>query len=436
MNKKQKIISITSAVLLILFILWFIFDGVPVEAYKIAPQDAIKGVTVTGTVKSREDTLVASSIIGNIDKFYVKEGDYVKAGQLIATLVRTEQIGDVESALGRFDTAYWELEDLLTEPRQQEVEIAKVEVSKTKQKFSILQFTIRKTKLDLQDAKIDEERYENLEEAGAVSKRELEQKTLKRKELENTLGETQEQIDVSLDEIKQAKEKLSLTIQKIKMQQIKAAKGRVKTALGDTESAKARLDNFVITAPVTGIITDKILHTGDIASPTSPIARLVVPELIYLSMEVEENEMKFIKKGQKAFAVFDAYPDRVFYCSVRDIVKQVNPLTGTFEVKLTKPKENINLDVGMTVDATIITNKYKNIIVIPTDFIIQKDGEIYVFTQFGFWAQKTYIKIDNFDNNRTKIISGLKKGDIILKSVEKNKLKNNNHIKIIGDYKL
>ena len=436
MNKRQKIIYITAAVLLILFVLWFIFDGVPVETYKITPQDAIKGVTVTGTVKSREDTLVTSSIIGNIDKFYIKEGDFVKAGQLIATLVRTEQVGDVESAIGRFDTAYWELEDLLTEPRRQEVEIAKAEVDKTKQKLSILQFTIGRTRLDLQDAKIDEERYKTLEEAGAVSTRELEQKTLRKKELEKTLGETQEQIHVSMDEIKQAKENLSLTLQKIKRQQVEAAKGRMKTAMGDTEAAKARLDNYVITAPVSGIITDRILHIGDIASPTSPIVRLVVPGLIYLSMEVEENEMKFIKKGQNALAVFDAYPEKVFKCSVKEIVKQVNPATGTFEVKLTKPIEKINLNVGMTLDATIITNKYKNIIVIPTEFITQKNNETYVFTQFGFWARKTYIKIDNFDNNRTKIISGLKKGDVILKSVEKNKLKNNNHIKITGDYKL
>ncbi|HBG47969.1 MAG TPA: hypothetical protein DDW90_00340 [Cyanobacteria bacterium UBA9971] len=436
MNNKQKIIYITAAVLLILFVLWFIFDGVPVEAYKIIPQDAIKGVTVTGTVKSREDTLVASSIIGNIDKFYIKEGDYVKAGQLIATLVRTEQVGDVESAIGRFDTAYWELEDLLTEPRRQEVEIAKAEVDKTKQKLSILQFTIGRTRLDLQDAKIDEERYKTLEEAGAVSTRELEQKTLRKKELEKTLGETQEQIHVSMDEIKQAKENLSLTLQKIKRQQVEAAKGRMKTAMGDTEAAKARLDNYVITAPVSGIITDRILHIGDIASPTSPIVRLIVPELIYLSMQVEENELKFIKKGQDAFAVFDAYPDKVFECSVKEIVKQVNPLTGTFEVKLTRPEKKINLAVGMTVDATIITGKYKNIIIIPTDFVIQKEGKTYVFTQFGFWARKTYIKIDNFDNNRTKVISGLKKGEVILKSVERNKLKENNHIKITGDYKL
>ena len=436
MKKKQKIGYITAAVLLILFILWFIFDGVPVEAYKVVSKDAIKGVAVTGTVKSLEDILVTTNIIGNIDKFYVKEGDYVKKDQLIATLVRKQQTGSLMSAKGRLDTAYWDLEDLLTEPRKQEVEIAKSEVNKVVQKSLVLKYTLNRNKIDLSDAKIDEDRYKILEKAGAVSKRELEQKTLRRKELETSIGETQEQINSAFGELNQAKEKLSLTIQKIKMQQIEAAKGRLKSAEGDIIFSEGDLENYIITAPVSGIITDKILHTGDIASPTSPIARLIVPNLIYLGMEVEEKELPFIKKGQKAMVVFDAYPDDVFECFVTKIQKQVNPFTGTFETRLSRPKKNIRLDVGMTLDASIITAKYKNVIVIPADFITQKDNEAYVFTKFGFWARKTYIKTDNFDNNRTKILGGLKSGDIILKSIEKNKLKNNNHIKIMDYYKL
>jgi len=435
MNKKQKILSITSAVLLVLFILWFIFDGVPVEAYKVTPQDAIKGVTVSGTAKSLEDILVATDITGNIEKFYISEGDYVKKNQLIATLIRKQQEGNLISSKGRLDTAYWELEDLLTEPRKQEVEIARIQVDKTFQQFSVLNYTIKRAKIDLADAKIDEDRYTLLKEAGAVSKRELEQKTLRRKELETSIGEAQEQIHVVQDELRQAKENLSLTIQKIKIQQIKAAEGKLKSAEGNIIFAEGDVENYIVTAPVSGIITDKLLHTGDIASPTSPIVRLVVPKLIYLSMDVEEKELAFLKKGQKALVVFDAYPDKVFECYVTKIEKQVNPSTGTFEVRLSQPIENIKINVGMTLDATIITNKYKKILVIPTDFVTQKDNKTYLFKKYLFWAKKTYIKTDNFDNNRTKIITGLKKDDIILKSVESNKLKNNKHIKITGYYK-
>lgn len=436
MNKKQKTIYTAAAVLLILFILWFVFDGVPVHGYKVTRQDAVKGVAVTGTVKSIEDVLVTSGIIGVIDKFYIKEGDYVKQNQLIATLVRKEQLGDLESVHGRLETAYWELQDLLTEPRYQEVERQKDVVSAAKDKISGLKYNLKRTEIDLTDARIDEDRYKLLEKSGAVTKREREQKTLRRRELEATIGETKQQINQAGAELSQEMQTLSLTIQKIKEQQINAAKGKLKSAMGDTIATEGVFENYIITAPVSGIITKRLLHTGDTISPTSPIVRIVVPELIYLGMEVEENQLEFIKKGQKALAVFDAYPERVFNCSVRDIVKQVNPATGTFETKLTKPRSNVKINVGMTVDATIITGKYKNVIVIPTEFIFQKDNKSYVFRKFGFWAVKTSVKTENFDNNRTKIISGIKSGDVILKSIEKNKLKGSEHIKIADYYKL
>lgn len=436
MNKKQKILFIYAAILLILFVLWYIFDGISVHAYKVTRQDAVKGVAVTGTVKSTEDTLVTSGIIGVIEKFYIKEGDYVEKNQLIATLIRKEQIGDLESAHGRLDTAFWELEDLLTEPRYQEVEIAKEQVDVAREKIAALKYTLNRNKVDLEDAKIDEERFRQLEKAGAVSKREREQKTLRRRELLATIGEISKQIEQGYSELNQQSQNLSLTINKIKIQTINAAKGKLKSAMGDNKAAEAVLENYLVTAPISGIITKRLLHTGDTISPTSPIVRIIVPDLIYLGMEVEENQIEFIKRGQKALAVFDAYPNKVFNCYVRDIVKQVNPATGTFEVKLTQPSEKIKIDVGMTVDASIITGEYKNAIIIPTEFIVQTDKGSYVYKKIGFWAWKTYVITENFDNNRTKITSGLNNGDVILKGVEKNKLKNNVHIKIADYYKL
>lgn len=433
MTKKQKIILISFAAVIILFLLWFIFDGVAVEAYKIKSQDAIKGVTVTGMVKSTEDTLVTTNIIGIIEKFYVKEGDYVKKGQLIATLLREEAEGYLESAEGKLYTARWDLENLLTEPRQQEVEIAKSNIIHKQQQLSVLQYTYKRIQADLEYAKLEEKRYKVLEEAGAVTKRESEQKILARRELENSLGETLESGHQIMAEIFQAKENLSLTIQKIKKEQINSAKGQVYSAQGDVKASEGNLYKYIIRAPVSGIVVDRILHTGDAVSPTSPIVRLVVPEKRYLSMDAEENETEFIKSGQEAFAVFDAYPDKIFKCSVFQTAKMVNPSTGTFETKLTIPKERVKIVVGMTVDATIITNKLKNTIIIPADYLIQKKEEAaYVFKKVGFWAVKTPVKVENFDNNRIKIICGLKTGDIILKSLENNKLKNNKHIKITG----
>lgn len=432
MNKKQKIFA--SIILLTIgLLIWFVFfGGTSAEAYIIKPQNAFKGITVTGRIKSSEDAMVAPDVVGIIEKIYVKEGDYVKKGQIIATMTRDEQVGGLESAQANLRIAEWGLKDLLTEPRKQEVEIAKDRIEYSKHKIELLEHSFERYKVDLEDAKLEQKRYKTLEEAGAVSKRELEQRTLRERELENTLGETKAQINQTEHELEDAKLNLSLTINKIKNEKINIAKSQIDSAAGGVISAKSRLDDYVIKAPISGILVDKLLHTGDISSPSSPIARIVIPKFMYLSMDVEETEMDKVKKGQKAFVIFDAYPDKVFESYVNRIVKQVDPLTGTFEAIINIPEEKIRLLVGMTLDATIIFNEYKNILIAPNDFIVQEDGNSYVFKKFLNFAVKTPVETEMFDNNRSKIIKGLQKDDIILKSTGelRNKLKNNSNIKI------
>lgn len=435
MNKKQKKILLIIIVSAGLFLVRFIFfDAVPVEAYKLTVQDAVKGITVTGRVKSEEDVKIASVVTAVIDQYYAEEGDFIEKDQIIAELKREEQEGAFESAEANLQVAEWELKDLLTEPRNQEIEIAKAQVTHAGHRINILEHTLARIEIDLEDANINEERYKALEAAGAVSKRESEQKTLKKRELENTIGEVEGRIHQTFAELDEAKENLNLVIHKVKSEKILAAKGRAASAAGRVKIAKGKLDDYIIKAPVSGILVDIFLYEGDVTSPLVPMARFVNPDLIYLSLDVEETEKAAVKTGQKAFVIFDAYPDKVFKSCVKGIIKQVDPLTGTFETKLNRPDKKIPLVVGMTLDATIISGEYKNALIIPTDFIVNRDGKNYVFRKFGFLAKKTLIEIERFDNNRTKIIKGLKENDIILKTSDdtKNKLKNNNHIKITG----
>lgn len=440
-NAFQKYKKAIISVLLVFSVglLFFIFNSKPVEAYKAFSKDAARGVTVTGVVKSREDILLAPKISANIEKICVKEGDFVKKGQIIAVLQRKEQISLVESASGKMDSAKWQLKNLLTEPRTEEVKTAKLQVEAAQSSVKALNFSMQRTKDDLQDAKIDEERFLKLQKTGAVSKKEIEQKILRRQELENALGEERERIKQAKIALEQSSQNLKLTETKIKTEQLEAQKGQMKVAAGELSASTAKLDDYMIKAPVSGIIIDKILHTGDIASPNAPIARLVASDMLYLSMDIEENQLGIIKKGQEAVAVFDAYPEKTFSTSVKDIVKMVNPLSGTFEGKLYIPKEEKNypFSVGMTVDTTIILGKYKNIIVVPANFVQKDDqsGETYVFKRNGFLnlfaAKKVLVKVEFFDSQNARIIDGLKNGDILLKALKDEKIKENSRVKIV-----
>lgn len=366
MSIKKKIFIIIILFILIASLAWYFLGGTRCIALKVSRQNAIKGITVTGNVESAEDVQITSEVTARIEQILIETGNSVETGQILAYLNREDLIGDVIAA---------------------------------EAKIQALQEQQQRTRVQYQDALSDEKRYENLYQEGAVSQRDLEERTLRRQELEESIDQIQ--------------------------QEIRAARGELK-------SVKGKLSDYIIKAPISGIITDSYVSTGDIVTPQQPLFRLVAPETIYLEADVEEDELDSVKTGQKALIIFDAYPDEVFEGKVYLISQEVNPVTGTFEARITRPDSpSYNIYVGMTFDATIIVEEYKNILIIPTDFIETENSKAYVFKLKNDFAVKKPVKIEFFSNNAVRILQGVKEGEIVLKKDSTGKLKDKEKVKII-----
>jgi len=365
MSLKKKILAVVIFIFIVGLAIWFFTGGVPCIALEVHRQDAVKGVSVTGSVSSSEDVQVTTRVTAIIEQILVQSGDNVKKGQVLAYLDRDEVLGQVSATEARVRSA---------------------------------QANLERSRVEYQDARSDEQRYRRLFELGAVSKRALEERTLRRTQLEDTINQSQSDIE--------------------------AAQGELASTRGD-------LENYIIKAPVSGIITDKFVSTGDVVSPQQPLFRLVAPEKIYLRMEVEENELDSVQVGQNALVIFDAYPDKVFKEKIFRISREVNPVTGTFEARITKPAENKEkVLVGMTLDATIILEEYKNVMIIPSDFVTQENNKTFVFKKVNYFAKKAEIKTQVFDNNRVLVEEGLKEEEVILKRIGTGRLKDNAKIQV------
>ncbi len=366
MSLGKKIFLLVIFLLAALIAAWYFFGGTAVIALKAEKQDAIKGITVTGNVESSEDIKITAQVTARIEEITVNNGDTVEKGQVLSYLNREELIGAVNAAEAR---------------------------------IAVIQQQLERNRVQIQDAVSDEKRYEELFEQGAVSKRDLEERSLRRLELE-------EQIDQREQEISAAR--------------------------GDLKAAQGKLENYIIKAPLSGIITNKFVSTGDIVSPQQKLFRLVVPEFIYLEADVEENALEAVKPGQTTMVIFDAYPHRIYEGQVYLITKEVDPVTGTFEARITRPEEpDLKIFVGMTFDATIVIEDYTDVLIIPSDFVEMEDSKAFVFRQKNGFASKTPVRIDFFNNNAVRVLEGLQEGEVILKKAEPGKLTDNAKIRII-----
>jgi len=430
-SKKRVFFAILLALFLFFWGYKLFFATTEVKAYKIEQQNAVKGVTVTGTVESSQDIMLSPSVTGTVKQIYFKEGDYVKKGQLLAVLDTQEQSGILMRSAGTLESAYAQYKNLLTEPRQQQLGIAFAQTKELKDNISSGLQDVQQAQIKLNDAQSDETRFQKLYQDGAVSYRDYEKTMFARQGAEKLYNASQSQLEALKQKLAQSEQNLSLTKAGTKKEQLMIARGQILSAKGDYLSSKGRLNNFILRAPESGYITQKLSDVGEAVSSTKPILRLVVSKDIYVSALVEENELANISEEQKAYVVFDAYPDKTVEGTVFKVIKNVDPVNGSFIAKIrVQNNAKTPVFVGMTCDITLVTGEMANSIVIPSDFVIEKEKVKNVFKKDGSFAKKIIVDAKTFDNNRLQILKGLSNGDVIVEPYENAKLSNGTRIKI------
>jgi len=97
---------------------------------------------------------------------------------------------------------------------------------------------------------------------------------------------------------------------------------QLKSAKVELGAKKETLKNFLITAPTDGYISEKYIKEGEVAVPGAPLAEIIDPSKIYLSIFIPENEISKISINQPIKVKVDAFPDRSFKGRIVFISKQ------------------------------------------------------------------------------------------------------------------
>lgn len=150
-------------------------------------------------------------------------------------------------------------------------------------------------------------------------------------------------------------------------------------------------------------------------------------------MPVDEADVGSISIKQAARVTMDAYPKMTF----QSRVIKISPIvTGeklearTFEVRVSSPKGNIILKPGLSADVEIIAGEAKNVIVVPSQAMIEKEGEVFVYVSEGGKAKKKKVTAGIHNWNFTEIKEGLKEGDIVIITPDKPGFKEGVRIKV------
>ncbi|MCA9171959.1 MAG: HlyD family secretion protein, partial [Planctomycetales bacterium] len=257
---------------------------------------------------------VASKFAGKINEILVREGESVKAGQVLAIL-DSEQVKAklrqaeqaIEAARAQYRAGQSGLE-LLEQEVPLLIDTAQASLEHAKAVFA-------KALAAEQQSARDASRFADLASRGTIDKRKSE---------EAELGWTVARNDVRVAEtaVTRAEKQLAeanLGSRRVdaKAQSLEALAAQIAGAEAVRDEAQSLLDDLTIRAPADGVITTRVVDAGEVVAAGSPLFDLVNLDRLYLKVYVPEIEIGHVRLDLPARIHTDAYPETPFPATVR-----------------------------------------------------------------------------------------------------------------------
>lgn len=194
------------------------------------------------------------------------------------------------------------------------------------------------------------------------------------------------------------------------------------------ELQQIQLDNLTIRAPISGVVTQKILQPGMQVAAGIPVFSITDPASFILPVSVPEKELSRLKEAQRARVTIDAHPDQELIASVKRINPSVDPLSGTVKVTLAFDESaRPFLREAAFARVRLIMETHENALVIPKDTMIEENGRHYVMvvrqdpavsenaeTNPRLVAERIEIQTGLEDSNFVEVVSGIDENTLIV----------------------
>jgi len=326
-NKLSKAVLIIAilviAIAAIFFGWWFLIRQPPIPHNIIVLSGRIEG----------DDSTVATKVSGRIREIRVREGDIVKAGDVIALLDEEQAAAREQQARSlaqEADTRVARSQDQIGVLREQ-LKQADITVDQAKQdaegrvhqaeaQVATAEANLSQAQAAYEQARYDVDRFTRLARTGDVSDRQREQAKTAAESQAAVVESMKKQVAAAHGALTTARANLknpsirssqAAGIQK----QINQAQTDVAAAQADADRARAQVKeveanraDLTVVAPFDGTIATRVAEPGEVVAPGAAIVTMIDLNKIYLRGFVPEGDIGRVKLDQPARVYLDSNP--------------------------------------------------------------------------------------------------------------------------------
>ncbi len=349
----KKIALIAGGVVVLLAIVGFTVQQsrkgvVAVQTGKVVREDLTSMVTASGEIKPKVYVNIGAILQAKITHLYVKEGDRVKAGQLLASLDNIQPAADVAA-------------------NNAMVNASRMDADAAKAAVNTAEADLNQAKAEYERATLDFNRNKALYDAQLIAKADYDTKKAA--------------YDTATAQIGQTKAKLAQA-----KANLDSAQGHIGQNIATLRRVSDVLSKTEYRAPFDGVITNLPVREGETVvpgiqnSPGSTLMTVADTSLITAEVKVDESDIVNVQLGQSAEVSIDAIPKQKFKGTVTEIggnavlrstgVSTAQTVSSGQEAKdfkvviaLQNPPSNVH--PGLSATARITTANKSGVLAIP-----------------------------------------------------------------------
>lgn len=326
-------------------------------------------VSAEATLYPLEQSAIVPKISAPVKKFYVEKGSKVHAGQLLAELENSDLLAAQKENEGNFAQAQAGYEQAVQKAEQDR--------------------TLAKETLDAAQKLYDARR--ELYKQGAVSAKDVDDANVALIQAKNAYDSSQKQLD------------------------LKVAEGQYKAAQAKTTEAEVSVNYSKIVSPIDGVVTDRPVYPGEMASNSGPIITVMNLSQIVARAHIDQQQAAQLKVGDAATISVPGQPGAL-KGKVSLVSPALDPNSTTVEVWVQAPNPGERMKPGSSVQVQMVAQAVPHAIVIPAEALLTTpDGDnSVIILDTDNKPHKKKVKVGIRDAGEVQVTEGLQGGERVV----------------------
>ncbi|SCY32308.1 efflux RND transporter periplasmic adaptor subunit [Alkaliphilus peptidifermentans] len=347
---------------------------IPVEVERVNEETIANKVNLNGKIYADNELMIMPQMPGTVTSVNVKLGDFVHKDEVLFVMDQKDINRSIEQSKHGVDLALRGVDQAENGMRS-----AKIQYESTKERYEA--------------ALSDLERTRTLYEAGAVSKTQLEQAEM---------AASSKTIEAAEAQVRQSE---------IGYQQ---ALNQLSQAESGYAQVKSNLDNTLVKAPISGVVSSLNVVEGHLATNAQTAATVVDLDNIYLRVDIAENLVNKLFKGQEVVISIASALDETITGVIDYISPTADPRTQLYSVKVYIPNTNNKVKPGMSGIIQIDLESRQDVLTVRSGAILDKEGEKIIYLVKDDYAVEQKVTIGLDTGLYVEITEGLQEGATVI----------------------